>query len=68
MKEADTTHWNSPNTGATNESGLTALPGGVGGMSAQGEFTGIGQIGMFYGPSEKDTKTIGTMTVENTPS
>ena len=28
MKETDTTHWNSPNTGATNESGFTALPGG----------------------------------------
>ena len=29
MKEADTTHWNSPNTGATNSSGFTAFPGGV---------------------------------------
>ena len=29
MKEAGTAHWNSPNTGATNESGFTGLPGGL---------------------------------------
>ncbi len=28
MKETGTTHWNSPNTGATNESGFSALAGG----------------------------------------
>jgi uncharacterized protein (TIGR02145 family) len=29
MKEAGTVHWKSPNTGATNSSGFTGLPGGM---------------------------------------
>jgi len=28
LKETGTTHWTAPNTGATNETGFTALPGG----------------------------------------
>ena len=28
LKETGTTHWTNPNTGATNETGFTALPGG----------------------------------------
>jgi len=29
LKEIGTTHWKSPNTGATNETGFTALPAGI---------------------------------------
>jgi uncharacterized protein (TIGR02145 family) len=42
MKEAGFIHWNPPNTGATNESGFTALPGGYryinGGFYFQGDY------------------------------
>jgi uncharacterized protein (TIGR02145 family) len=40
LKETGTTHWNSPNTGATNETGFTALPGGI-------MFTEGGNLGTF---------------------
>ena len=39
LKEIGLTHWNSPNTGATNESGFTALPGGMRNMP--GTFSSI---------------------------
>jgi len=38
MKEAGTTHWLDPNTGATNESGFTALPGGHRGDNDMGGY------------------------------
>jgi len=42
MKEAGTTHWSAPNTGATNESGFTALPSGFRYGYADGTFGYLG--------------------------
>lgn len=50
LKEADTTHWTSPNTGATNSSGFTALPGGF--RDPDGLFGGYGGAGEFWTSSE----------------
>jgi uncharacterized protein (TIGR02145 family) len=48
MKEAGTAHWLSPNTGATNESGFTALPGG------SQSFTDLHYIGNWWSVTEYD--------------
>jgi uncharacterized protein (TIGR02145 family) len=42
MKEAGTTHWAGPNTGATNGSGFTALPSGLRYGYADGSFGYLG--------------------------
>lgn len=55
LKEAGTSHWNSPNTGATNESGFTALPGGVRG--AGGYFGNIGNYGWWWSATEDVNNT-----------
>jgi uncharacterized protein (TIGR02145 family) len=46
MKEPGTSHWNSPNTGATNESGFTALAGGE--RDDHGFFNGFGIYGNWW--------------------
>jgi uncharacterized protein (TIGR02145 family) len=46
LKEIGTTHWLDPNTGATDEYGFTALPGG--GRAQYGEFCGIGKVGNWW--------------------
>src|ERR1035437_4952965 len=46
LKETGTTHWLSPNSGATNESGFSALPGGL--RFPQGDYLNIGEMGEWY--------------------
>jgi uncharacterized protein (TIGR02145 family) len=50
LREAGTTHWLSPNTGATNESGFTALPGGLQGSNAG--FWNFGWGGYWWSSTE----------------
>jgi uncharacterized protein (TIGR02145 family) len=50
LKETGTTHWHSPNTGATNETGFTALPGGY--RISNGTFNLIGFRGYWWSTSE----------------
>ena len=46
MKKVDETLWNNPNTGATNESGFSAVPGGR--YNGDGTFIFIGLEGTFW--------------------
>ena len=46
MKEAGNTHWASPNTGATNSSGFTGLPGGM--RHSSGSFNFQNTNGYFW--------------------
>jgi uncharacterized protein (TIGR02145 family) len=52
LKETGINHWNSENTGATNESGFTALPGGYRNFS--GAFGHIGSLGNWWSSSDYD--------------
>jgi len=53
LKETGTTHWQSPNTGATNETGFTALPGGN--RYDGGTFYSIGSGGDWWSSTEDNT-------------
>ena len=50
LKETGSTHWVSPNAGATNETGFTALPGGY--RSIFGAFEGIGSYCAWWSATE----------------
>jgi len=47
LKEAGTTHWQSPNLGATNETGFTGLPGSDRSYN-DGLFTDMGRFGFWW--------------------
>ncbi len=49
MKEVGLAHWDSPNTGATNESGFTALPGGY--RFVNGNFFYLTSFAYFWSSS-----------------
>jgi uncharacterized protein (TIGR02145 family) len=53
LKETGTIHWSIPNTGATNESGFTGLPGGY--RSYAGTFTNIRSYGYWWSSSESSS-------------
>ena len=55
MKETGTTHWNSPNTGATNSCGFTGLPGGN--RNQAGVFNYIKYFGSLWSATENDATT-----------
>jgi uncharacterized protein (TIGR02145 family) len=48
--------WFSPNTGATNESGFSALPGGS--RDYYGTFTTMGSLGYWWSSTEYDTSFV----------
>jgi len=51
MKETGIAHWTTPNSGATNESGFTALPGGY---NYLGSFYNLGNNGCWWTATEND--------------
>lgn len=53
LKEAGTAHWHSPNTGATNSSGFSALPGGL--HFTDGKFYNMGTFGTCWSSTEMDS-------------
>jgi uncharacterized protein (TIGR02145 family) len=53
LKEIGTTHWSSPNTGATNETGFTALPGGA--RSQNGVFGSVGGYAYWHSATVSNT-------------
>lgn len=61
LKETGTTHWHSSNTGATNESGFTALPGGN--RCNCGAFDIIGYNGTWWSSTEYDTYSAYTVSM-----
>ena len=56
LKETGTNHWISPNTGATNSSGFTALGGGY--RIDGGAFSAFGSYGAWWSSTENNTLSV----------
>jgi uncharacterized protein (TIGR02145 family) len=58
MKEVSMSHWTSPNLGASNESGFTALPAGARRWYFQSDFSDLGTYGVFWTSTEYSSDNI----------
>ena len=68
MKSVGTEYWNVPNTGATNESGFSGLPGGV--RNGTGSYVNLGSNGYWWTSTEIDidganSRSLGAITGNN---
>jgi uncharacterized protein (TIGR02145 family) len=52
LKSTDPAHWNSPNTGATNSSGFTAVGGGIAHVNTTG--SDFGNLGFYWCSTQHD--------------
>ncbi len=57
LKEKRTAHWTSPNNGATNETGFTAVPGGH--RSFAGNFGGQNDYGRYWSRTQSGSNALG---------
>jgi uncharacterized protein (TIGR02145 family) len=64
LREAGTTHWQSPNESATNEFGFTGLPGGFRG----GVFSEIGTYGYLWSSTEYEAGSAYSLILHNEDS
>jgi uncharacterized protein (TIGR02145 family) len=66
LKETGTDHWLAPNTGAANETGFTALPGGM--RAKDGIFSLLGEQGLFWTNTNASNQTAWYRIINNSSS
>ena len=66
LAEKGTLHWVSPNNGATNESGFTALPGGA--CNFEGQHGSVTAIGYWWTSTESDLLLTMAKRIYNSPT